>query len=144
LEPPCHLELAEIRRVDLVQRGVLAAAQVGRIHRPLAARRARLCWILAGDLLETLNLLAGQLLRGVPRRDDGQHGNDREEPNKFSGHADELRAKSDFRAGVQQKTLALTRSLRIHSAVTRPYGSVVVYDDKITNVTRLPAVARRR
>jgi hypothetical protein len=46
-------------------------------------------------------------LWGVPRRDDGQHGHGREEPNKFSGHADGLRKKVTLRERAQRKTLAL-------------------------------------
>ena len=86
-EPPRDLELAEVARVDLIQRRVLAPPQVGRIHRPLSARRARLGRILAGYLLKALDLLARELLRGVPHRGTPQHGNDREEADECSGHA---------------------------------------------------------
>ncbi len=50
LEPPGDLELAEVRAVDLIQRGVAAAGEIGGVVRPLAVLRARLpaCRGLAG------------------------------------------------------------------------------------------------
>ena len=49
LEPPGDFHLAEVAGADLVERRVLAAAQVGGVHRPLAIFRARLACILALD-----------------------------------------------------------------------------------------------
>ncbi len=48
LEAPGHFHLAEIARVNLIERRVLAAAQVGGIHRPVAVLRARHAARLSG------------------------------------------------------------------------------------------------
>ena len=78
LESPGHFELAEVGGVDLIERRVLAAAQVGGVHRPLAVLRARLPRVLP---LESWH---------EQRHAEGEEGNCWCKPDRGVSHGDSI------------------------------------------------------